>query len=103
MTDVLHPETDKEVPRQLAVFRFLGMFHRKVDFDIGEHTCTFRRINSFELHQSGGVGTETVLFDEKRYKNAVEQAYQVIAVHTVENIVRKSKLQLAVNAVRLIE
>ena len=74
------------------------MFHRKVDFDIGEHTCTFRRINSFELHQSGGVGTETVLFDEKRYKNAVEQAYQVIAVHTVENVVRKSKLQLAVNA-----
>ena len=53
--------------------------------------------------QCGGVRTETVFLDEKRYENTVEQTDQIIAVHTVEDVVREGKLQLAVNAVRLVE
>ena len=103
MTNVFHAETDEEVPRQFAVFRLFRVLHREVDFDIGEHTRAFRRFYAFKLHQCGGVRTETVFFDEKRYENTVEQADQIIAVHTVEDVVREGKLQLAVNAVRLVE
>ena len=49
------------------------------------------------------VDTTTVFFDEERHEDAIEQAYQVITVDTVENVVREGKLQFAVNAVRFIE
>ena len=79
------------------------MFHGEVDFNVGEHSGTFGTVDSFQFHQGGGVWTEAVFFDEERHENAIEQAYQVITVHTVENIVREGKLQFAVDAVRFIE
>ena len=103
VTSVLHAETDEKVPGQFTVSDFFRILHREVDFDIGKRPGTFGGIDPLQLHQSGGVGTETVLFDEKGYKNSVEQADQIVAVHTVKNIIRKGKLQLTVNSVRLIE
>ena len=103
VTSVLHAETDEEVPGQFTVSGFFRILHREIDFDIGKRPGTFGGIDPLQLHQSGGVGTETVLFDEKGYKNSVEQADQIVAVHTVKNIIRKGKLQLTVNSVRLIE
>ena len=79
------------------------MLHRKVNLDVGKHTGTFGRVHPFELHQSGGIRTETVFLHKERNENPVEQAYQIITVHPVENIVREGKLQLAVYAVRLVE
>ena len=101
--NVFHLETDKEVPGQFAVFRFFRMLYGEVNFDVGEHSGTFGGVYSFQFYQSGGIGTETVFFNEEGHENTVEQAYQIIAVHTVENVVRKRKLQFAVNTMRLIE
>ena len=96
-------ETDKEVPGQFAVFRFFRMLYGEVNFMLVNIRARSAVSIPSSFYQSGGVGTETVFFNEEGHENTVEQAYQIIAVHTVENVVGKRKLQFAVNTMRFIE
>ena len=100
---VLQAEADEEVPGELARLPLFSMFHRKVDRGVDKLPGLFLRVYAFELHQCGGVRAEAVCFDEEGHQYPVHGAHHILRLHAVEDVVREGELQLAADAVRLVE
>ena len=70
----LHTETDEEVPTQFTRSGLFCMLYGEVDLNVGEHAGAFCRVHAFQFDKGGGVGAETVFFQEERHQYTIQQA-----------------------------
>ena len=50
------------------------MLYGEVDLNISEHAGAFCRVHAFQFDKGGGVGAETVFFQEERHQYTIQQA-----------------------------